>query len=245
MAAAPSPPFSKKSNMTIKGENLRLFLNNMCVGAATSCNVHCVLLVGESDTKDDVEDWIIQEPQGHSWDTQVDAMVDERPRLHGVAKCTEYLGSGYGYRAPQGFTLQKGDGIQVQSDNESDTVHILTLTSQGYMEQSSGVGRAQYEAVSDSEIYVSSSRENANLTYWIGDVQSVSMINLAGALVNGLEVLVKFSTTAPGSNRNRTEVKTILQGYAVISDLNITAQNEDISVYTCKLTGTGPLEIVE
>ena len=67
---------------TIKGENLRILLsadgeeeNLRCVAASTNCTLHLALQVEEDTTKDDVDDWIVNEPVGINWDVSVDALV--------------------------------------------------------------------------------------------------------------------------------------------------------------------------
>ena len=67
---------------TIKGENLRILLsadgeeeNLHCVAASTNCTLHLALQVEEDTTKDDVDDWIVNEPVGINWDVSVDALV--------------------------------------------------------------------------------------------------------------------------------------------------------------------------
>ena len=59
----------------IKGQNIRLYINNKCVAAATNATVHCVLNVEESTTKDTEDDWIPMEPTGQTWDVSSTAYV--------------------------------------------------------------------------------------------------------------------------------------------------------------------------
>lgn len=60
---------------TIKGQNIRIYINNKCVAAATSATVHCALNVEESTTKDTEDDWLVMEPTGQVWDVASTAYV--------------------------------------------------------------------------------------------------------------------------------------------------------------------------
>ena len=228
---------------TIKGQNLRMLIENVCVAASTNCVGHLSLNVQESDTKDDVENWIVQEPVGHSWDAQVDAMVDMQPDQQGSATCTA-SDTGYGYNAPTPIALRKGDGIRVISDNDADSLNIVILTGQGYSSVASGTGRVQYQAIDDVEVFMCSSRSGAVLTYAIGDTAG-NLYNFLAQAQIGTPVTVKFATTVADTHRNRDVDEVILQGDAIISDIQINAPNQDISTYSVKLTGTGSLSIVE
>lgn len=227
---------------TIKGQNLRMLVENVCVAASTNCVVHCVLNVQESDTKDDVENWIVQEAVGHSWDAQVDAMVDIQPDHEGSATCTA-SGTGYGYNAPTPIALRKGDGIRVISDNDADSLNIVILTGQGYSSVGSGIGRAQYQATEDVEVFLCSSRSGAVLTFAYGDTVRTLYNFLARAQV-GTPVTLKFATTTADTHRNRDVDEVLLQGDAIISDIQVNAPNQDISTYSVKCSGTGPLTLV-
>lgn len=227
---------------TIKGQNLRMLVENTCVAASTNCVVHCVLNVQESDTKDDVENWHVQEPVGHSWDAQVDAMVDIQPDHEGSATCTA-SGTGYGYNAPTPIALRKGDGIRVISDNDADSLNIVIFTGQGYSSVGSGIGRAQYQATEDVEVFLCSIRSGAVLTFAYGDTVRTLYNFLARAQV-GTPVTLKFATTTADTHRNRDVDEVLLKGDAIISDIQVNAPNQDISTYSVKCSGTGPLTLV-
>lgn len=68
----------------IKGQNLRVMLvagqyatEPRCVAAARSCTAHASLQVEDFSTKDDVDDWVRNEPVGISWDLQVESLIME------------------------------------------------------------------------------------------------------------------------------------------------------------------------
>lgn len=67
----------------------------------------------------------------------------------------------------------------------------------------------------------------------------------ADSLVVGQVYLLRFSRTAGASgeqNRDAVTSEIQLTGSAILSDLQMTAQNQDISTYTAKFTGTGDLQ---
>ena len=66
----------------------------------------------------------------------------------------------------------------------------------------------------------------------------------ADALQPGLEYLVRFSQTAGAAGeKNRDTIANAIQwtGRAILSDLNFTAQNEQVSQATAKFTGSADL----
>ena len=80
----------------IKGQNLRIFIEDMCVAASTNSSINITLDVEPSSTKDSSEDeWLEQEPVGHNWNASVDAMVIDAPSgAKGLADLIAYLKSG-------------------------------------------------------------------------------------------------------------------------------------------------------
>lgn len=87
---------------------------------------------------------------------------------------------------------------------------------------------------------------------WDATVDAMVMIDAtdtggrqADSLVVGQVYTVRFSQTAGESGQhNRDAVSNALQytGTAILTDLNITAQTQDIATYSAKFTGTGDLE---
>ena len=60
---------------TIKGQNLRVLVDNKCIAQATSCTFHIAAQVEESSTKDDTGDFARNEITGLSWDASTDSLV--------------------------------------------------------------------------------------------------------------------------------------------------------------------------
>lgn len=80
----------------IKGQNLRIFIEDMCVAASTNSSINITLDVEPSSTKDSSEDeWLEHEPVGHNWNASVDAMVIDAPSgAKRLADLIAYLKSG-------------------------------------------------------------------------------------------------------------------------------------------------------
>lgn len=70
----------------IKGQNLRLGVDDSVIALATSCTFHIAAQLEDSSTKDDTGDWQSQEVTGLSWDCSCDALfsvtVDHDAKLY-------------------------------------------------------------------------------------------------------------------------------------------------------------------
>jgi hypothetical protein len=60
---------------TIKGQNLRVMVGDNCIAMATSCTFHISAQVESASTKDDANDFEVNEVTGLSWDAQTDSLV--------------------------------------------------------------------------------------------------------------------------------------------------------------------------
>ena len=60
---------------TIKGQNLRVMVDGKCIAMATSCTFHISAQVESASTKDDANDFQVNEVTGLSWDAQTDSLV--------------------------------------------------------------------------------------------------------------------------------------------------------------------------
>ena len=75
------------------------------------------------------------------------------------------------------------------------------------------------------------------------DAEDTGGVQIEDLLQVGLEVLVQFSPTS--GTKNREAGQSIVEGYAIISDLQINATNQELSTYTVQLTGSGDLSFVD
>jgi hypothetical protein len=60
---------------TIKGQNLRVMVGGKCIAMATSCQFHISAQTESASTKDDANDFEVNEVTGLSWDAQTDSLV--------------------------------------------------------------------------------------------------------------------------------------------------------------------------
>ena len=60
---------------TIKGQNLRVMVGGKCIAMATSCTFHISAQVESASTKDDANDFEVNEVMGLSWDASTDSLV--------------------------------------------------------------------------------------------------------------------------------------------------------------------------
>ena len=60
---------------TIKGQNLRVMVGVKCIAMATSCTFHISAQVESASTKDDANDFEVNEVTCLSWDAQTDSLV--------------------------------------------------------------------------------------------------------------------------------------------------------------------------
>ena len=60
---------------TIKGQNLRVMVGSKCIAMATSCTFHISAQVESASSKDDANDFEVNEVAGLSWDASTDSLV--------------------------------------------------------------------------------------------------------------------------------------------------------------------------
>lgn len=233
----------------IKGENLRLFMDERAVAAATNANVHIQLNVGESDTKDDVAGWIVNEPLGHLWDAQVDAMVLDGGNTQGSLVeegevVCDTLRSGI-YYANHIIHLERNQKLKLFIPGSSANQSIISVLNEDFTTAASTGTPAQfldYTAQSDRNVYISTSDANRTVKFAVLDLAATIESFIDYINQDGL-VEVKFAHTYDGHSQNRDISSVLFEGTAWVQDLNIVAQNQEVTTYSCKLVGTGPLVI--
>lgn len=62
----------------IKGQNLRLFIDDKCVAAALNASLHAATNTEDISTKDSTGDWTENEVAGYSWDASSEALIVDR-----------------------------------------------------------------------------------------------------------------------------------------------------------------------
>ena len=64
---------------TVKGENLRIFINDVVIAASKQCDLSVRLDVQESSTKDDTGDWASQMVVRLGWELRANGVVTVDP----------------------------------------------------------------------------------------------------------------------------------------------------------------------
>lgn len=60
--------------MALKGQNLRIFVGDRCIAAATSCTIHLGTTQDQTTTKDSTGDWDEIEITGKNWDVTCESL---------------------------------------------------------------------------------------------------------------------------------------------------------------------------
>ena len=84
---------------------------------------------------------------------------------------------------------------------------------------------------------------DAQVDALVTDIDYVSAVGCADLIV-GMEYTLRFTQTAGAAGgQNRDSIDTPIQftGKAILSDLQVNAQNQDDSSYTARFTGSGPI----
>lgn len=73
------------------------------------------------------------------------------------------------------------------------------------------------------------------------DEQSATGVEVSNLTVGMLYTLI-FARTAGNQNREAVQNTTYYRGRAILTDLQLNAQNDDVSQYTARFTGTSDLQ---
>lgn len=241
--------------MAIKGQNLRLFIGDKCVAAATNCSLNVSANLQDATTKDSGE-WAESICTGVSWEASVEALVTEgwnpqrnlptegwaSPKL--IDDEPYFYGStGFSMIVPanqtlvvEGFT-QNGYGFAILNTNGTAVL----------AENTTGAGTTTYTSgATGTNVKIAWRHGEPTGNAWVrfgleNDAKYAE--DAVDAISNGQRVRVKFATT--NGAKNRVEDEVLKEGYAYIQNLQITAQVNNLSTYTCNLVGDGELETPE
>lgn len=139
---------------TIKGQNLRLFLDGKAIAAATTCTVHVAMTFSDKSTKDSDDKWADMQPTGMNWDCSASALVtldngssimplgvtaDELVDMIGTEVDVLFSqASGTANRTSSG-ELYKGTAVvsdvQVNAPNREDSTLAIQLTGTGLLKR--------------------------------------------------------------------------------------------------------------
>lgn len=228
--------------MVTKGQHLRVLIGGKCVAAAQSCNLQLQLQLEETTSKDSTNDFAEYSPVGINWSGSVDALVsDGHYEEVEVEASVEVPGSErQSFYAPQAITLPAGMGIHAESDRQ---LELFDSNLSPLVMPSAGVLDYTNDGSTDITVYLGSKTQDAEISAYTYDPLRTGTKELVDAVRNGTKVQVYFSLV--GGRNNVEEQQRLLQGYAYINDLSLTAANRANSSYTAQMAGTGELERVE
>lgn len=126
---------------TIKGQNLRLFMNDVVIAAAQQCQLSVQLSVKQISTKDDTDDWTKNIALKLSWSVSASGVVTVDPNRNDPASLMDRIGqtvrielataSGE-QNSVAGSQMLAGDAIisdvQIQATNEEESTYSVQLT---------------------------------------------------------------------------------------------------------------------
>ena len=157
---------------TIKGQHLRLVINDKCVAAAQTCTVHLSVEMQATSSKDDTGSWQKQEPVGLSWDASTDALVIDGIYQAGSGATSQSVqvgGPNPAYIYPTGVSLSPGEGLEVSGAPAStDNLVLRKINASNYTVISSG-GKYVNETTAAETVYVACMTNAQTLTWAVYD----------------------------------------------------------------------------
>ena len=126
---------------TIKGQNLRVFLNNVVIAAAQQCQLNVKLDVKQISTKDDTDDFAKNIALKLSWSVSANGVVTVDPSRNDPSTLMDRIGqtvrvelatASGDMNSDMGDQLLAGDAIisdvQIQATNEEESTYTVQLT---------------------------------------------------------------------------------------------------------------------
>ena len=126
---------------TIKGQNLRVFLNNVVIAAAQQCQLSVRLAVKQISTKDDTDDFAQNIALKLSWSVSANGVVTVDPDRNDPVTLMDRIGqtvrvelatASGDQNSDMGEQLLAGDAIisdvQIQANNEEESTYTVQLT---------------------------------------------------------------------------------------------------------------------
>lgn len=232
---------------TIKGQNLRLLVDDKCVAKALTCTVHIAMQVQESSTKDDTGDWSTNEVVGMSWDASCEAEVTNNTEIVSATVATEYSDGGECFRTESPIHLSAGDVLNVLvargPGSQAPVAAFIVDEDMKKLKTVNVLSWTTYAAEADMDVYITSNKPRLQapdiIEYFVESDNDAVTTN---ALHVGQLVDVSFAYTTGVMNRVVNEP--LLHGSAFITDLSINAVNRQNSTASIQLTGHGELEFV-
>lgn len=238
----------------IKGQNLRVFIDNEPIARAQSCTVHIAADVQDISSKDSVDGWQENVVTGFSWDVSVDAMVlpnaaelmdngeftsvTSTDEMEIDGETTVYI-SNYVIAVPAGETI-----VACAPGNASNYVYIIEIETADSFASATNRQNASYTNTGTAavEVYLGCSADEQSIRYTIGEANSAATLDtLIPEMFVDTDVSIEFSLTDGVMNRNQDSV--LLSGNGRITDMSVNAANRQLATYTCQIVGNGELSM--
>ena len=231
--------------MALKGQKIRLFLNNKCVALCKTSSIHVAAQVEDVSTKDSDGDFAENEIVGLSWDASATAYVEPK-KLENQITSSDFqdviVRPTYYY--PKKYSLKKGDIARAIGESSSAIIYDSDFNQ--LASAASSVSYVTYTATDDIDIYFGLTSVGSSSSLYMYDITYTSALeyeDILEAIKNKTVFEFEMNETTGGSNR---VVQTaIIEGQCLITDVSCTAESRQRSTYQFQLTGIGELGIVE
>lgn len=131
---------------TVKGENLRIFIDDVVIAASKQCDLSVRLDVQENSTKDDTDDWARQQVVRLSWEVRANGVVTVDADRNDPSTLLDRIGQTVDVQlalASGEMNSEKGDPIlagaaiisdvQITAPNREESVYQVTLLGEANM----------------------------------------------------------------------------------------------------------------
>lgn len=232
--------------MTLKGQNLRLFLDGKCVAAALSATMHASVQTEDATTKDSPNGWDEIEVTGKSLELTDEALVLLSDEMKFTLHCTQsFVKSGSTY-VTDGIVryLNAGDVLDIDCTSEYG-ICIFNDTKSTILAQSGYHESLRYAATSAVKVLIcvysggSGQIEPCPVTWTSGGLTASAVYNKLKA---AQKVAFSLNTTDGSNNREKTG-NDIISGNAYIVDLTLNGANRQRQTYTVQLKATGEVKL--
>lgn len=222
----------------MKGQNLRIFLDNRVVAASTNCNLHLNMQTQEVASKDDADLYTRILPVSLSWDCTVDSLVVDTTRVY------EYVidgarvsinGKVY-YKSIRSYDLPPRHTVYVIGNDDVAIISGSTILASGNKSTS-------YKNTGSTPVtvYVGHTDALSAAAVAVDDSGAWSIAELIDEMLatNGIEVA--FSEAGGLHNRELSSSDIAYTGMANITDITLNAAKGNLPTFSAKLTGRGAL----
>lgn len=231
----------------MKGQNIRLFINSVCVAAATGGSFHIAAKTEDCSNKDDASDgngidWDNVQVTGASWDAQIDALVmDNYSEM--IKSASEFssvkLSNGTTVYAVPSLRIFIPDGKKVTIvAPEYNYMYLFTPSTSEEVYSSAGANVMTYIPNGATTVNVGMLDKPTGNVYILVSDSGNTLFDIVGQ--EGKTCAIQLNVT--NGTQNRSIQSTLKQGTAYVTDIKINAPNRQKATFTVQLTGVGALK---